>query len=185
MVKNNKFLIVRPGVILTPIITPVILSLEQYFKEANKISYVTSGKRNPEDQLRIIRGYIESKGLKDEFPEAFGKKVEEKFTHPKYGAIYTWQLGWSKLLNIGVIINPPSTAACLLDYIKNGVNKKGAILNGSPHFNGNCFDVGGGDNGVADETAILQKALKDRVPGLMNILSERENNACHCDCKLY
>jgi len=104
---QNEFLIVRAGVILTPTIEPVIVSLEAYFKEANKVSYVTSGKRNPEDQLRIIRGYIENKGLKAEFPEAFVGKVTDKITHPKYGSIYTWQLGWSKLLNIGVIISVP------------------------------------------------------------------------------
>lgn len=181
---DNKFLIVKPGVVLTPIIEPVICALDLYFKEANKISYVTSGKRNPDGQLQIIRGYIEKKGLKDEFPEAFKGGVTDKFTHPQYGAIYNWQLGWSKLLNIGVIVNPPCSAACLLDYIRDGINKKGRIINGSPHFNGTAFDIGGGENGVADETAILQKALKDRVPGLVNILPERENNANHCDCKI-
>jgi hypothetical protein len=180
---DNKFLIVKPGVVLTPIIEPVIIALEPYFEKANKISYVTSGKRNPESQLQIIRGYIEKKGLKDQYPEAFGKGVNDKITHPQYGSIYTWQLGWSKLLNIGVIINPPCSAACLLDYIRDGVNKKGRIINGSPHFNGTAFDVGGGENGVADETAILKEAMAAGVQGLTNILPERENNANHCDCK--
>jgi hypothetical protein len=71
-----------------------------------------------------------------------------------------------------------------MDYVRNGVNKKGLIINGSPHFNGGSFDVGGGPNGIADETEILQRALKDRLPGLINVLPERENNANHCDCKL-
>jgi hypothetical protein len=180
---DNKFLRINPNVILTPIIEPVIVSLEAYFKEANKISYVTSGKRSPESQLTIIRNYLTSKGLASAHPEALGKNCMEKFTHEKYGSIYCWQLGWSKLLNIGVIINPPAAAACLMDYIRNGINKKGLIINGSPHFNGTAFDVGGGPNGIADETEILKRALADRVPGLMNILPERENNANHCDCK--
>jgi hypothetical protein len=180
---ENKFLIVKTGVVLTPVIEPVICALDEYFKKANKIAYVTSGKRNPEGQLEIIRGYLEKKGLKDEFKEAFGKGVHEKLTHEKFGSIYTWQLGWSKLLNIGVIINPPCAAACLLDYMRDGINKKGRVINGSPHFNGTAFDVGGGENGIGDETEILKQALKDGVKGLINILPERENNANHCDCK--
>jgi hypothetical protein len=181
---DNKFLIINKNVVLTPIIEPVIIALESYFKEANKISYVTSGKRNPEGQLGIIRDYLVSKGLAKGFPEAFGKRYDEKFTHDQFGSIYTWQLGWSKLLNIGTIINPPAAAACLMDYIRDSINKKGRIINGSPHFNGTAFDVGGGPNGIADETEILKRALHDRVPGLMNIFPERENNANHCDCKL-
>lgn len=181
---DNKFLLLKPSVVLTPIIEPVICALDKYFEKANKIAYVTSGKRNPEGQLQIIRGYIEKKGFKDEFKEAFNKGVHDKFTHEKFGSIYSWQLGWSKLLSVGVIINPPCAAACLLDYIRDGINKKGRIINGSPHFNGTAFDIGGADNGIGDETAILMQALKDRVPGLMNVLPERENNANHIDCKI-
>ncbi len=181
---DNKFLIVKPGVVLTPVIEPVIARLDEYFKRANKVAYVTSGKRNPDGQLTIIRNYLENKGLKDGYPEAFTGGVDDKLTHPKFGAIYNWQLGWSKLLNIGVIISPARTAACLMDYMRNGINKKGLMINGSPHFAGTAFDVGGGANGVGDEAVILQQALKDRLPGLINILTERENNANHCDCKL-
>jgi hypothetical protein len=179
---ENKFLIVRSGVKLTPIIEPVICALDKYFEAINKKALVTSGERNPADQLQIIRGYLLNKGLKDQFHEAFSKGVDDKVVTETYGEIYTWQLGWSKLLNIGVIINPPKQAACLLDYLRNGVNKKGLIINGSPHFRGTAFDIGGNDNGISDELPAIQKALADKLPGLVGHLPERENNAIHCDC---
>lgn len=182
-VEKNKFLLVRPGVILTPIIEPVIISLDKYFAEINIKAQVSSGLRNQEDQLRIIRKYLESKGLKAQFPEAFNKGVNDKIFHEKYKEIYAWQLGWSKLLNIGLIISPPAAAPCLLDYIKNGVNKKGAIIKASPHFNGTCLDISGGGNGIEDELPAIKKALLEKVPGLLDYLIERENNCLHIYCK--
>lgn len=179
---ENKFLIVNKGVVLTPTIEPVIVELDEYFKAANKVAYVTSGLRNPEGQLKIIRGYLEGKGLKAAYNDTFIHEVDKKIHDSTFGEIYAWQLGWSKLLNIGVIINPPMASACLLDYIRSGVNKKGTIIQGSPHFKGTAFDIGGGVNGIADETLIIQKAIQDKLPGLINVLPERENNANHCDC---
>jgi hypothetical protein len=179
---DNKFLKVNTGVILTPIIEPVIVALDTYFQKINKEAIVTSGKREAEDQLRIIRFYLESKGLKNQFPEAFNKGVNQKVYHDTHGLIYSWQLGWSKLLNIGVIINPPLASACLLDYWKGGINKRGRVIPPSVHFDGKAFDIGGGNNGIADELAVVQKALKDKLPGLINIVIERENNCIHCDC---
>ena len=180
---ENKFLLIKLGVVITPIIEPVIVGLDEYFAKAKVTSYVTSGLRNPESQLKIIRGYLEKRGLGVSFKDAFMNDANKKIEDPKYGSIYAWQLGWSKLLNIGVIINPPFAAACLMDYIRNGVNKKGLVINGSPHFKGTAFDIGGATNGTNDETAIVKKALEDGLPGLVGYLQERENNATHCDCK--
>jgi hypothetical protein len=180
---ENKFLIVKSGVILTPVIEPVIVALDKYFEAANKKALVTSGLRNPESQLEIIRGYIQSKGLKAQFPEMFTLGVKDKITVAPYGSIYAWQLGWSKLLNLGVIINPCLAAPVLMDYIRNGVNKKGQVIQGSPHFAGMAFDIGGQGNGINDELAVIQTALADKCPGLVDFLAEHENNAVHCDCK--
>jgi hypothetical protein len=180
---DNKFLIVKSSVKLTPIIEPVIVALDKYFEAINKKALVTSGLRNPDDQLSIIRGYLVSKGLKEKYSEAFTRNVDEKVSTP-FGIIYGWQLGWSKLLNIGIIINPPIEAKCLLDYMRDGINKKGTLIHGSPHFNGTAFDIGGGDNGIADEMPAIYKALSDKLPGLVGWLPERENNAIHCDCKI-
>jgi hypothetical protein len=179
---QNKFLILNKGVVLTPIIEPVIVALDEYFAAFNHVANVTSGLRNPDSQLKIIRDYLAKKGLKAAHNDAFIYDVDKKINDSTYGEIYAWQLGWSKLLNIGVIINPPIAAICLMDYIRSGVNKKGNLIHGSPHFKGTAFDIGGSINGIADETLIIQKAIADKLPGLINVLPERENNANHCDC---
>jgi hypothetical protein len=87
------------------------------------------------------------------------------------------------LLNIGVIINPPLAAVCLMDYKgSDGKNRKGKVINQTPHARGISFNVGGGANGPQDEYAILSQAVKDKVSGLGSVMLERNNNACHCDC---
>lgn len=178
---NNTHLKLRNGVVLTPVIEPVIVALDKYFREANLTAFVTSGLRDAHDQLRIVKRYLKVKGLDEHYPEAMN------CTHPanKSGKYYEWQLAWSHLLNVGVIINPPLAAECLMDYVRNGKNRKGTVINQTPHANGVCFDIGGaaGDDAtIADELVVMRKAMKDGVKGLINILPEHNNNAIHCDC---
>jgi hypothetical protein len=93
-------------------------------------------------------------------------------------------MGWSALLNAGVIINPPKRAKVLMDYIRGGVNRKGSFINESPHFRGTAFDIGGGDGGIDAELKVIQKALSSgKIKGLVGILAEHNNNAVHCDCR--
>ncbi len=172
---NNKWLIVLPNVKLTPTIEPVIIALDKYFEAAKLKANVTSGLRDANDQLRVIRGYLTKKGLDKKYPLAMTCKVTDETTP----GIYDWQMAWSNLLNIGVIINPPIAAKCLMDY----KNKKGQIINQTPHARGTAFNIGGGGNGISDEIAVINKALADKIPGLISVLAERENNAAHCDCK--
>lgn len=175
----NKFLIVQAQVVLTPIIEPVITALDRYFEAANHKAMVTSGKRDPEDQLRIIRNYLTKKGLAEKYPEAMTCGLQDKDT----AGNYLWQMAWSNLLNVGIIINPPLRAKCLMDYTgKSGKNLKGVSLYPSVHFQGTAFDIGGAGNGIADEAAIVQKALDDKMAGLASTLVERENNCLHCNC---
>lgn len=176
-IKDNKWLIVLPTVKLTPIITPVIISLDKYFQQAQFKGIVTSGLRDGVDQLRVVRSYLTAKGLDKKYPEAMTCKITDQV-----GANYVWQMAWSNLLNIGVIINPPLMAKCLMDTSYGGKNRKGQVINQTPHARGTAFNIGGGGNGVADEAAILAKALKDKVPGLVSYLVERENNAVHVNC---
>jgi hypothetical protein len=178
---DNVFLKLRPGVVLTPVIEPVICALEVYFREANLKAFVTSGLRDAHDQLRIVKRYLVVKGLAQLYPAAMACK------HPleKEGKHYVWQLAWSHLLNAGVIINPPLAAECLMDYMRNGKNRKGTIINQTPHANGVCFDIGGAggeDATIKDELTVMQRAMKAGVKGLINILPEHNNNAIHCDC---
>lgn len=179
--KDNQWLIVKPTVKLTPVIEPVIIALDKLFLEAKIKSYVTSGLRDANDQLEVVRHYLTAKKLDKKYPHAMACRVDDfEFNE------YAWQEAWSNLLNIGVIINPPLRAKCLMDYFSGGKNKKGQFINQTPHSTGNCFDIGGagGINAtIADELVVMEKAMKIGIPGLINILPEHNNNAIHCDCR--
>jgi len=178
---NNKWLIVRPGVKLTPIIEPVIIALDEYFAKHKLQAFVTSGLRDANAQLAVVRQYLTKKGLDKQHQATMLCKVDDK--NPD--GTYVWQMAWSNLLNVGVIINPPYRAICLMNYInKKGINRKGSYINQTPHAAGRAFDVGGGSNGIMDELAVLTEALKDKkIPGLKSFLAERVNNALHVDCQ--
>lgn len=178
--KDNKWLVVNPGVVLTPTIEPVIIALDEYFGRHQLKAFVTSGLRDADDQLRVIRSYLVKKGLNTKYQNAMLCKVTDK----ESDGTYVWQMAWSNLLNVGVIINPPIAAKCLMNYVRNGVNKKGSTIGQTPHASGTAFNVGGGNNGIMDELAVLNEALKEKkIPGLKSFLAERENNALHVDCK--
>lgn len=173
--RNNKFLTVLPAVVLTPVIDPVIVSLDKYFEEAKIKATVTSGYRTPDHQLEIIRQYLTSKGLSKNYPAMVNWKVQSK----EQDSTYVWQMGWSNLLNIGVIINPPIAAKVLMNYIHpvSKKNLKGIIINGSSHSLGTAFNIGG----ITAEP-IIQKAIAAKLAGLASYIKERENNALHLNC---
>lgn len=174
----NKNLIVRPGVLLTEVIDPVIAALDPFFE--GRHAYVTSGLRSKENQLEIIRQYAKLKGVAKEFPSILTATLDGKTMFEGH-AVFSWAPAWSRLLERGVIINPPIAAAPLFDYVRSGVNKKGIIIMPSPHMRGTAFDIGGGSDGVEDERVILALAV-GHVAGLNRVLVERENNALHIDC---
>ncbi len=182
-VEANKFLIVKSGVALTPHIEPVILEMENDFKEANLVAYVTSGERTSGDQLRIIQKYAARyTKVQDEFPEIKVADVLKKIALPDGTKVFSWQRAWSRLLSMDVIINPPCPAPVLYDYIRNGVNKKGQIIGHSPHYYGKAFDIGGGlDHDITNELEVVKKALARKIPGMKGFLAERNNNAIHID----
>lgn len=175
----SKFLVVPASVVLTPVIAPVIEALDKYFEEANLKAVVTSGLRDSQDQLRIIRQYLVAKGLSEKYPDAMSCAVQDKAPDGNF----KWQMAWSNLLNIGVIINPPVRARVLMDYMRTGRNLKGSTIPASSHFLGTAFDIGGSGNGIKDEAAVVAKAFAAGISGLVSFLSERENNAIHCNCK--
>jgi hypothetical protein len=177
---ETNFLIVKPEVKLTPTIAFVIKGIDKYFEEAGLKAFVTSGERTSVDQLNTIRKYCDRYGVDKEFPEVKTCGVNDKID--KY---YVWQKAWSRLLEKGVIINPPMPASCLFDYIRNGVNKKGQIINHSPHYYGRAFDIGGGlDHDISNELPIVEKAFKERLRGMRGYLPERMNNCLHIDCEV-
>lgn len=178
-VKNNKWLIVKENVVLSPSIEPVIIALDEYFGKHQLKAFVTSGYRDENSQLAVVRQYLVKKGLDKKYPKAMTCKVTDK----ESDGTYVWQMAWSNLLNIGVIINPPFKAKCLMNYVRNGVNRIGKEINQTPHASGKAFNVGGGSNGIMDELAVLEQAKKEgKIKGLKGYLAERENNALHVDC---
>ncbi len=175
---GNKWLIVRPGVTLTDTIDPVIAALDPYFE--GRHAYVTSGLRTKESQLEVIRQYAKLKGVAKEFPTILTATVDAKAMFDGR-SVFAWQTAWSRLLEKGVLVNPPVAASPLFDYVRGGVNKKGAIIMPSPHIRGTAFDIGGGADGIEDERAIIALAV-GHVPGLLRVTPERENDAIHIDC---
>ena len=175
---QNKNLIVRPGVTLTEIIDPVIAALDPYFD--GRKAFVTSGLRTKEHQLDIIKQYAKLKGVAREFPQILTAGVDSKAMF-EGRAVYAWQTAWSRLLERGVIVNPPVAATPLFDYVRSGANMKGVTIMPSPHMRGTAFDIGGGDDGIEDERVIIALAI-GHVPGLASVLVERENNAIHVNC---
>jgi hypothetical protein len=154
-------------VILNKTLDYILQQADKYWPEKSEI--VTSGVRVPEDSLRIIRNFLKSKNLAKDYPDAMECPIDAKD-----GEYYVWQMAWSHLLNKGVIINPPLPANCLMDYFRNGVNKKGKLIGQSPHTRGTAFDLSG-----IDSLTIVKRLVEDKM--IRGYLVERENNCLHCD----
>jgi hypothetical protein len=164
----NKYLKLASSVILTDELDKVISGIDGYF--FNNPETVTSGLRTSADQLRIIRKYLVSKGLDKQYPEAMTCAIDGKLPDGEY----IWQKGWSALLSVGVIINPPYSAKCLMDYWRSGKNKKGTLIGMSPHTRGTAFDLSG-----LDSLPVVKKLLADGK--IKSYLVERENSCIHVD----
>lgn len=192
LAKDNQWLKVKPGVVLTPIIEPVIVGLDRKFSQAKKEAWITSGKRDPAGQLRVIVDLALQHLLGNEF-DFLGSMTLETTTEFEGQPVLAWRVVWSRLLNLGVIVNPPEKSKTLMDY--NRVDEAsghlvlykppGYEIDASDHFLGTCADIGGGDNGISDELAIVQAALAAKdVPGLVSCVIERKNNCVHFKCEI-
>lgn len=186
---DNKYLIVNPGVILTPIVEPKIVALDQWFQAYGLRAYVTRALTDAYGQLKTIQTYLKVRGLDKMYPEAMICKNPTDMI----GKFYAWQLAWSHLLNLRVIINPALDAVCLMDYFGphgNGPNRKGKVIPHTPHMNPvstgkGCFDIGGKtgpDPTINDELVVVRAAEKKGIPGMIYVLPEHNNNAIHIDC---
>jgi hypothetical protein len=166
---SNKNLIVPRSIVLNDALDKVLSDIDHYWD--GRSEKVTSGIRTSDDQIRIIRTYLKAKGLDKKYLDAMNCNVRDKYSDSNQ---FVWQMGWSALLNVGVIINPPYTAEVLMDYHRNGVNKKGQIISPSPHTRGTAFDISG-----LDSLDIVKKLLADgKIKGY---LVERENSCIHID----
>jgi hypothetical protein len=165
---NNKNLKVGKHIVLNERLDNLLSEIDSYWTFPET---VTSAVRVPEDQLRIIRTYLKARGLDKKYPEAMTCNIRDKYTDKDE---YIWQMGWSALLNAGVIINPPYPAACLMDYFRNGQNRKGVVIGQSPHTRGAAFDLSG-----LDSIDVVKRLLADGK--IRGYLVERENNCIHVD----
>jgi len=180
--EKNKYLKIKPSCFRTPITDTVIARLEHYFEKYKHYVWVTSVRRDSQGQLNVIRDYAEKKGIDKEFSEIKTCQFNDTIMY-EGREIYSWQRTWSKLLSVGILINPPMPAEVLFDYIRYGVNKKGETIQPSSHFYGKAFDIGGGTNLINDEVEIVSEAISDDSGlGIKNIVIERENNCLHVNC---
>jgi hypothetical protein len=168
----------RPGIKLNDRLSAVIQQLAPFAGDV--ILTITSGIRDPEDQLSSIGKYAVARGVK--FAEYEVGNLYDKVSLPDIGGeVYRWQQTWSRLLHLGVIINPPLAAHCLEDYHHptKGHVPRGTLIQGSPHFRGTAFDISGANN--LEEVIGVVTTAKAGGAEIKDFLVERENNCVHID----
>lgn len=159
---------VREGVKTSLFIRDYIHRLEKYFEADKVMAEVTSGYREPTDQLQLIIDKSRDYGI-----STVGFDKNDVLTK---NGLYVWQIAWSQLLEKGFIINPPIDAVCLYDYVSpfTGELMRGKVIPASPHSRGTAFDIAGVSAArVLDAAIAAGEMIKYRV--------ERVNNATHVD----
>lgn len=153
-----------------------------------EVSDITSGLRTAEKQLALIIEKLALHNKEREFPE-FVQGIEGKWPVDKTIHIdelnrdlYWFQRGWSRLLNISEIINPPIPAEVLFDYIDKGRNKKGEVIQISPHMRGTALDVGGGKNLLAKAKCVVAAKQSGECFIKDFRIEKGAQNAVHIDC---
>lgn len=177
-----KWLRYRDGVQTTPTIVRAAEAIDPFFE--GETSYITSGLRTAEEQLQIIVEKVERYGVGGAFEEyqlMAGNAPDAKLKVDGK-ELYWWQRAWSKLLNIGDIVNPPLPAEVLFDYFPPGsyvrINKKGQIIGISVHMKGHAIDIGGGPN-LHEKAKRVLHAHQSGKAFIQSFLIERVNNAVH------
>lgn len=183
--QSLKYLNPKEGFLFTPEIEKATHLMDPFFK--NYPSYLTSGLRTKEDQLRIIiKKAIEfgfHSNLKNHIKGSeFFSSAEVKDVY-NGAEVYWWQPVWSEILSVGFIVNPPIKAVCLMDYYskRTGENMKGKEIDVSLHSKGLAFDIGGGKN-LNEVAKCVMHAKRDLEGCMQSYLVERINNAVHINC---
>lgn len=152
-------------------------------------SVVTSGLRTPEKQLEIIVQKVSQHDAGRDFFEwttFIGNPPNLTFKLDGGPELYWWQRAWSKLLNMGDIVNPPIPAKVLFDYWRPGDpkdakhNKKGTEIGISAHMKGLSYDIGGGEN-IQERAKRILHAKQSEKCFIRDFLVEHVNNAVHVD----
>jgi hypothetical protein len=181
--RNNRWLLVMPGVTLTPQVDPVIARLDAYFGDRAMIRFVTSAYRLKQDQLRIIIDYARRNGYPPHFTTDDVDKQNDM-------GIYVWADAWTTLLQKGIAVNPPCAAPVLRDYRNtNGVLiHAGTLIPSSAHFSGKAFDISGSRGNqdpahakrIDDEVEVVKFAMGRQADlGIRSYTVERLQNCLH------
>jgi hypothetical protein len=164
----------RKQVVLTPYLESIVSQIEPH--TGAHVVRLTSGVRTALEQVGIIAYWALKMGVN--FPE-FDPHDLHGQTEIEGKLLYRWQRTWSKLLNLGIIVNPPLAAVCLEDYIVNGHNKKGEVIHESPHQKSTALDFVC-DEGVDVMLGIVKKAKVAGVP-IRGYRVERKQYCVHTD----
>jgi hypothetical protein len=188
--RDHDWLAVKEDVVLTPAIEKSIGRVRVHFALHQHRAYVTSGLRTPEAQIYdAISSNAAKGGIMELYPEwkagLSGRWLPDAKSKTPEGEMFWWQRTWSKLLNLGFIVNPPIAAVCLYNSFRdNGSNRKGVVINATPHASGLAYDIGGGtDHRPNDEYAILLQAQKDPSTLITSMTLETMNNCVHVNIR--
>lgn len=148
-------------------------------------TYVVSrGHASPESQLAIIKDFaIRYNCLYPEFEDGNLYDQNIIIINSLAKTCFLWQRTWSKLLNIGIIINPPVVAEVLFTYIRNGVDTKGKLINPSPHILSNPIDFSAKIDGIPSLKGVVSmlKRAQTAGVGIRFIKPEPVNGCIHID----
>lgn len=182
---ENKYLTVRPGVVLTPTLEDTICLLDPWFENHNLKAIVTSGVRTYDEQLRIIKQRALACGLGAEHPDLAHADLNTPIMFDGK-LIPMWQLVWSEALVRGQMVNPPTPTACLFPYTKpdGGKRAAGNIVPTSPHQRERAFDIGGGNSLDSVVVVVSEAFISKTIPTLAGYLKEPAQGCCHCDVRI-
>ncbi len=197
---------IKPGAILDDHQKQVLLNIQPHTVGFTLL--VTRGHSSPLDQLRTIEQFAHAHTCL--FSEFIHDNLHDKtkvWIRGEEKEVYLWQQTWSMLLHLywmskglrGAKVNSPFAAECLFDYVADGRNKKGEIIQPSPHIkeltdpkpcpidfsqriNGRIVngDMIGGTPDIHAVAGIMEKA-KSAGAGIRNITVEPANGCVHID----
>lgn len=184
---GNKWLLLKDGVELRPVIEKVICLLDPWFEKYKIISYVTSGYRSAESQLRLIQNVARGRGIDKTRPEILAADLYGT-TQYEGRTVPVWAPAWNELLVSGFLVNPPIRTELLKSYFHPAMKKTigvGTVINLSTHQLGLAFDVGGSggkDKTLKDELIVIEDAFTN-IPEMRSITPENINNCVHVTCR--
>jgi len=167
----------------------ILSRIEAMFPAVSLIA--TSGHRTPLEQLHVIGAY--SQGF--QYPEFTPQDVFATTTFELDGQAvhgFRWLRTWGECLHRGIIVNPPLVVVAPFDYFREGVNKKGQLIQASNHIIDADLDprvkacpidfsqMCGPRPDIHRVAEIMEQAKLSGIP-IKNITIEHGNGCVHID----